>query len=148
MIVLISLMIRGHVRLGSFMGAISENCITDAALSEEMTSQKMRNILRRTRGQAHRKNVKRTIGLARVRSAALRTRGYIQRKPRVFMGVYSMNIHRRLKKLQRLIPGGRSMQKVDVLFRETANYIESLKMQVCLLRAFSNLCTSNTYSSS
>ena len=107
----------------------------------------LKKIWRRPTVHAHRENVRRAFGLARGRSAALKSRGYIQRKTRVFKDVCSMNIHRRLKKLQRLIPGGSTMQEVDVLFKETADYIVSLKMQVCLLRAMSNFCTSNTYRS-
>ena len=145
---LIALMIRGQIiRFGSFIVAINESHITNTVLSEKMGSQKMRKILRRPTVHVHRENVRRAIGLARGRSAALKSRGYFQRKTRVFKDVCSLNIHRRLKKLQRLIPGGSTMQEVDVLFKKTADYIVSLKMQVCLLRAMSNFCTSNTYSS-
>eukprot|EP01018_Ginkgo_biloba_P007230 Gb_41387 [translate_table: standard] len=77
-------------------------------------------------------------------SAGLRRRSVARRyynsscKPRV-MG---KSIYTRLKKLQKLIPGGRNMA-VDVLFQETADYILSLKMQVYVLQALSNAYTTN-----
>ena len=142
---LIALMIRGQIiRFGSFIVAINESHITNTVLSEKMGSQKMRKILkkilRRPTVHVHRENVRRAIGLARGRSAALKSRRYIQRKTRVFKDVCSLNIHRRLKKLQTLIPGGTSVSEVEVLFKKTADYIVSLKIQLCLLQALSHIC--------
>nr|ABK23953.1 unknown [Picea sitchensis] len=102
---------------------------------------KKKKTSKRTRVHANKKNVRRGIGLRRGRSAALRRTGYIQSKPGVLMGVYSMNIQRRLKKLQTLIPGGRSMLEVDVLLKKTADYIAYLKMQLLLLHEIEEVAT-------
>ncbi|ONK68155.1 uncharacterized protein A4U43_C05F8080 [Asparagus officinalis] len=47
-------------------------------------------------------------------------------------------VERRIKDLQRLVPGGGEME-VDDLFEETADYIEALKGQVNLMRALTEV---------
>lgn len=46
----------------------------------------------------------------------------------------SVEIERRVKALQRLIPGGESME-MEKLFCETAAYIEELRGQVMMMRS-------------
>ena len=103
-------------------------------------SQKKKNILRTRAHAQYKKNIRRAVGFKQGRPAALRRTRCLKSKPEVFMGVYSLNIHRRLKKLQTLIPGGTSVSEVEVLFKKTADYIVSLKMQLCLLQALSHIC--------
>jgi len=49
------------------------------------------------------------------------------------------SISKRLRTLQRLIPGGRNMEAPEVLFHETADYILKLRRQVQFLEFLTNL---------
>jgi len=49
-------------------------------------------------------------------------------------GGEEVEIERRVKALQRLVPGGEEME-MDALFEETADYIEALRGQVNFMRA-------------
>ncbi|KAG6601364.1 hypothetical protein SDJN03_06597, partial [Cucurbita argyrosperma subsp. sororia] len=50
----------------------------------------------------------------------------------------SSSVHMKLRKLQRLIPGGRRL-KPDRLFLKTADYIMQLRSQVHVLQALSKI---------
>eukprot|EP00252_Welwitschia_mirabilis_P019566 TRINITY_DN455_c0_g1_i1.p1 TRINITY_DN455_c0_g1~~TRINITY_DN455_c0_g1_i1.p1 ORF type:complete len:108 (-),score=18.01 TRINITY_DN455_c0_g1_i1:358-681(-) len=51
-----------------------------------------------------------------------------------------LDICRRLRKLQRLIPGGMNLKEIDLLFKETAEYIMALRFQVEFLQVLSDVC--------
>ena len=48
-----------------------------------------------------------------------------------------VEIERRVKALQRLVPGGENME-VETLFEETAAYIEELRRQVMVMRSLAD----------
>lgn len=49
------------------------------------------------------------------------------------------SIGKRLRTLQRLVPGGRNMEAPEVLFHQTADYILKLRSQVQFLEFLTNL---------
>ncbi|GLJ31623.1 hypothetical protein SUGI_0634800 [Cryptomeria japonica] len=49
-------------------------------------------------------------------------------------------VERKVRALQRLVPGGREMKSIDLLFQETADYIVNLQMQVHAMQALADFC--------
>ncbi|KAL9665576.1 hypothetical protein QQ045_020997 [Rhodiola kirilowii] len=51
---------------------------------------------------------------------------------------HRMEMRKKLRKLQRLIPGGVELREVNSLFVHTANYIMLLRFQVTVLKALAS----------
>lgn len=144
-------------RPGSLMGSVGVDPSKGVELSHLLqalcrvkNSMKIRRALHKNVEMKKRRvvNKRKAIGLRGIRASRKSEMHHSYSRPRNVMGDGhshqngSLSVGKRLKKLQRLIPGGRNME-VDVLFQETAEYILSLKMQVHLLQTLSNFCSSN-----
>lgn len=53
----------------------------------------------------------------------------------------SSSVRMKVKKLQKLIPGGKGSTSNDQLFQMTADYILQLRLQLNVLQALSNITT-------
>ncbi|GLJ31622.1 hypothetical protein SUGI_0634790 [Cryptomeria japonica] len=99
----------------------------------------------------HRKIMKQALSSIRSRSKPMKKRctstllrrlRVVSLKPKnVGVSVDINAVEMRVKALQRLVPGGREMKDIDLLFQETADYIVNLKMQVHTMQALADFCS-------
>ncbi|GAB2220509.1 hypothetical protein Drorol1_Dr00008167, partial [Drosera rotundifolia] len=68
----------------------------------------------------------------------------MRRNTRVVRGGSSTSrykvVHKKVRELQRLIPGGEGIMSTDTLFVHTADYILQLRLRLHLLQALSSAC--------
>ncbi|XP_057948889.1 uncharacterized protein LOC131144333 [Malania oleifera] len=60
-------------------------------------------------------------------------------RPRRRAAVRGSSVRVKVKKLQKLVPGGRGLQEPDRLFLQTAEYILHLRQQLNILQALSKI---------